>query len=89
MHIHVCTFAYAHIHYIYPHTHSIMIYMYMHTHAHSDFGLYDDVHYKCKWFSPLDKLSVVEPDYSNDIWDYVVKQGIMLFSRNIFRQGNT
>ena len=41
-----------------------------------DVSPYDDVHYKCEWSSPLDKLSVMEPDYSNDIWDYVIKQGI-------------
>ncbi|CAI8009585.1 Rho guanine nucleotide exchange factor 10 [Geodia barretti] len=37
-------------------------------------GLLEDAHYKCKWQSPLDTLSVVEPDYSNDIWDHMVAQ---------------
>ena len=29
-----------------------------------------------KWFSPVDKLTVMEPDYNNDIWDEVLEQGI-------------
>ena len=48
---------------------------YAHKHTCSDVGPYNGVHYRCKWHCPLDKLSVMEPDYMNDIWDHVVKQG--------------
>lgn len=37
--------------------------------------MYDDAYYKCKWQCPLDKLIVTEPDYTNDIWDYVAREG--------------
>lgn len=42
---------------------------------YSDIGPYEDVQYKCKWFSPLDKLTVLEPDYNNDIWDDILREG--------------
>lgn len=44
-------------------------------HTYSEVGVYDDAYYKCKWQCPLDKLIVTEPDYANDIWDYVVREG--------------
>ena len=44
-------------------------------HPYSEVSVYDDAYYKCKWQCPLDKLIVTEPDYANDIWDYVVREG--------------
>ena len=40
-----------------------------------DFKANDGATYTCKWFSPLDKLQVVEPDYHTDIWDHIVSGG--------------
>jgi len=34
--------------------------------------------YSCKWFSPLDKVEVVDADYHVDIWDYIVAGGELL-----------
>ena len=47
-------------------------------HTYSGMGLYEDARYKCKWFSPLDKLVVMEPDYQNDIWDQLVVGGTIV-----------
>ena len=40
-----------------------------------DFQVCEGDSYLCKWFSPLNKLEVVETDYHHDIWDYIVAGG--------------
>ena len=43
--------------------------------THRDFQVCEGDSYSCKWFSPLSKVEVVETDYHNDIWDYIVARG--------------
>ena len=40
-----------------------------------DFKGTADIVYTCKWFSPLDKVHLVEPDLFSDIWDLLVHNG--------------
>ena len=39
--------------------------------------------YSCKWFSPLDKVEVVDADYYNDIWDSIVAGGELLVTEGV------
>jgi len=46
-----------------------------------DFQVCEGDSYTCKWFSPLDKVEVVDADYHVDIWDYIVAGGELLAMR--------
>jgi len=46
-----------------------------------DFQVCEGDSYSSKWFSPLDKVEVVDADYHADIWDYIVAGGELLAMR--------
>ena len=34
-----------------------------------------DTSYICKWFAPLSKIQIEEPDYNSDVWDKALVGG--------------